>query len=61
MQAQEALAELNLTILDETNLSYSNVQNSILTVQTAKGLEFDSVIIYTDKDNKFIDISLRPI
>lgn len=46
LEAQEKLADLNLTILDENNLSYGNIQNTILTVQTAKGLEFDSVIIY---------------
>ena len=46
MLAQKELAGLNLTVLDETNLSYGNIQNTILTVQTAKGLEFDSVIIY---------------
>lgn len=44
--AIEKLSELNLVILDENNQSYSNIKNSILTVQTAKGLEFDSVIIY---------------
>ena len=44
--AQKNLAQLNLIVLDENNLSYSDYKNCILTVQTAKGLEFDSVIIY---------------
>ena len=46
--AQEHLSSLNLAVLDESNLSYGNIQNTILTVQTAKGLEFDSVIIYNN-------------
>ena len=45
-RALQELSELNLTILDESNLGYNNNQNTILTVQTAKGLEFNSVIIY---------------
>lgn len=44
--AEEMLKELNLIVLDENNLSYGKVQNTLLTVQTAKGLEFDSVIIF---------------
>lgn len=44
--AQKELANLNLIVLDENNLQYSEYKNCILTVQTAKGLEFDSVIIY---------------
>lgn len=44
--AQKELSGLNITILDENNLSYGNATNTLLTVQTAKGLEFDSVIIY---------------
>ncbi|MBE5735447.1 MAG: hypothetical protein E7361_03280 [Clostridiales bacterium] len=48
--AQRELAELNLVVIDEHNLSYDNNKNVLLTVQTAKGLEFDSVIIY-DRSN----------
>jgi DNA helicase-2/ATP-dependent DNA helicase PcrA len=48
-QAQETLADLNLVVLDENNLSYADNQRIILTVQTAKGLEFDSVILYDYK------------
>lgn len=47
--AQEKLSELNLVVLDENNLNYGTAQNTILTVQTAKGLEFDSIIIYNEK------------
>lgn len=50
LRAQKDLESLNLIVLDENNLSYSEYKNCILTVQTAKGLEFDSVIIY-NKDS----------
>ncbi len=58
--AQEKLKSLNLTVIDESNSSYDNAQNILLTVQTAKGLEFDSVIIY-DKlayTNNTVDLRL---
>jgi DNA helicase-2/ATP-dependent DNA helicase PcrA len=45
-KAQEELKDLNLVVLDENNLSYADAKNCLLTTQTAKGLEFDSVIIY---------------
>lgn len=48
-KAMKNLGELNLTCLDENNLNYVDYKNVILTVQTAKGLEFDSVIIYDEK------------
>lgn len=51
-ELQEAiikLADLNLVVLDENNISYENNDNVILTIQTSKGLEFDSVIIYSEK------------
>ena len=41
---------MNLSVLDESNLSYGSNSKMLLTVQTAKGLEFDSVIIY-NRDN----------
>ena len=44
--AKKNLADLGLIVLDENNLSYANEKVSMMTVQTAKGLEFDSVIIY---------------
>ena len=44
--AEKMLQDLNLTVLDENNMLYGNSQNTLLTVQTAKGLEFDSVIIF---------------
>jgi DNA helicase-2/ATP-dependent DNA helicase PcrA len=53
--AQKELENLNIMVIDESNLNYDNLQNTMLTVQTAKGLEFDSVIIYNfdsyNKDN----------
>lgn len=59
--AQKELSDLNLIVLDENNLSYSEYKNCILTVQTAKGLEFDSVIIYDRSaydDNNANDLKL---
>ena len=46
MTAQKLLNQLNLTVLDENNMGYRQIQNALMTVQTAKGLEFDSVIIF---------------
>lgn len=45
-EAQEKLKDLHLAVIDEKNVSYENNKNILLTVQTAKGLEFDSVILY---------------
>ncbi len=45
-EAEKALESLELVVLDENNTTYSDIKKSLLTVQTAKGLEFDSVIIY---------------
>lgn len=45
-EAEKALESLELIVLDENNTTYSDIKKSLLTVQTAKGLEFDSVIIY---------------
>ena len=55
-KAIEMLSSLNLVVLDENNLSYNQNQNTILTVQTAKGLEFDSVIIFNEQS--YLDNSL---
>lgn len=55
-KATEMLSSLNLIVLDENNLSYNQNQNTILTVQTAKGLEFDSVIIFNEQS--YLDNSL---
>ena len=60
-KAQEKLSNLNLVVLDENNINYGTAQNTILTVQTAKGLEFDSVIIYNEQsynDNNTNDLKL---
>lgn len=45
-KAAERLASLNLTVIDESNINYESHSNLLLTIQTAKGLEFDAVIIY---------------
>jgi len=57
--AQEKLKELNLTVIDESNTSYDNAKNILLTVQTAKGLEFDSVIIYDRQSYSDSVVDLR--
>ncbi len=44
--AEEKLKDLQIVVLDENNNMYSSVKTCMLTVQTAKGLEFDAVIIY---------------
>lgn len=49
-KASEMLESLNLTVINETNINYDNNTNLLLTIQTAKGLEFDAVIIY-NKNN----------
>ena len=45
-KAQQKLKDLNLVVINEDNSSYNDNKNILLSVQTAKGLEFDSVIIY---------------
>ena len=57
--AQQQLKDLHLTVLDENNFNYNNIQNSLLTVQTAKGLEFDSVIIYNAKNYTDSDLDQK--
>ena len=53
------LKDLNLIVLDENNLSYGQIKNTLLTVQTAKGLEFDSVIIFNNESYKDNDLDLK--
>lgn len=59
LQAETILKDLNLTLLNEDNILYDNVQNTLLTVQTAKGLEFDSVIIFNEKSYSDTPLDLR--
>ena len=49
-RASLLLSDCNLQILDEKNSNYDELQVVLLTVQTAKGLEFDGVIIF-DEDS----------
>ena len=58
-KAEEMLKDLNLVVLDETNLTYGQVKNTLLTVQTAKGLEFDSVIIFDNSSYTETPLDLR--
>lgn len=58
-KAEEMLKDLNLVVLDETNLTYGQVKNTLLTVQTAKGLEFDSVIIFNNSSYTESPLDLR--
>ena len=56
-KASVLLSECNLQILDEKNSNYDELQVVLLTVQTAKGLEFDGVIIF-DEDSYDENIKL---
>lgn len=47
-KASVLLSDCNLQILDEKNSNYDELQVVLLTVQTAKGLEFDGVIIFDE-------------
>ena len=53
------LKDLNLVILDENNINYNSNDKILLTVQTAKGLEFDCVIIYNRDGFKDDTMDLR--
>lgn len=44
--AEKELESLQLVVLDESNCRFEETKQCLVTVQTAKGLEFDSVIIY---------------
>lgn len=59
-KATKMLSNLNLLVLDENNVSYNTIKNMILTVQTSKGLEFDSVIIFNENayTNNPLDLKL---
>lgn len=54
--AEKELERLQLAVLDETNSTYQDIKRCLITVQTAKGLEFDSVIIYDH--NSYTESSL---
>ena len=56
-KASVLLSDCNLQILDEKNSNYDELQVVLLTVQTAKGLEFDGVIIF-DEDSYDENIKL---
>ena len=58
-EAEKALESLELVVLDENNTTYSDIKKSLLTVQTAKGLEFDSVIIYNHSSYTDNSIDLK--
>ena len=61
LKAQEELKSLNLVVVNEDNSSYNENKNILLTVQTAKGLEFDSVIIYDAKAFSETPIDLKQL
>ena len=58
-EAEKALESLEIVVLDENNTTYSDIKKSLLTVQTAKGLEFDSVIIYNHDSYTDSSIDLK--
>ena len=45
---------LDITLIDSSSRTFSR-KLVVIPVYMAKGLEFDSVIIYTDKNNKYTD------
>ena len=57
--AERELESLQLAVLDETNSTYQDIKNCLITVQTAKGLEFDSVIIYDHKSYTESSLDLK--
>ena len=58
-EAKEKLANLHLCVLNEDNINYASNNKVLLTVQTAKGLEFDCVIIFNRKSFKDDVMDLR--
>ena len=58
-KASKALSTLNIAVLNENNISYDNNQNILLTVQTAKGLEFDAVVIYDESSYTESNLDLK--
>ena len=50
----ELLKDEGISKIDNTVMKF-NRKFIVVPVYMAKGLEFDSVIIYTEKDNKFND------
>ncbi len=58
--ACENLKDLNMAVIDESNLNFDTKSKVLLTVQTAKGLEFDCVIIYNKQmfDEDLLDLRL---
>lgn len=58
-RAEKELENLQLVVLDETNSTYQDIKKCLITVQTAKGLEFDSVIIYDHKSYTESSLDLK--
>ena len=58
-QAKAKLQDLNLAVIDEHNYTYDDSTNLLLSVQTAKGLEFDSVIIYNESSYTASPLDLK--
>lgn len=58
-RAEKELESLQLVVLDETNSTYQDIKKCLITVQTAKGLEFDSVIIYDHKSYTESSLDLK--
>ena len=59
--ASEKLSDLHLKVVSEDNAYYGDEKNLLLTIQTAKGLEFDSVIIYDKNSYSENDIDLKQL
>ena len=48
---------LDITLIDSSSRTFSR-KLVVIPVYMAKGLEFDSVIIYTDKNNKYTEVGM---
>lgn len=61
-KASNLFMDFEMSLLDENNNNYDNDKPLLMTVQTAKGLEFDSVIIFNENSyNKNIPLDLKQL
>ena len=59
--AKEKLADLGLMVLGENNKYYDGQDKLLMTVHTAKGLEFDAVIVYDNNSYSDSSIDLKQL
>ena len=59
--AKDKLSDLGLMVLGENNKYYDGQDKLLMTVHTAKGLEFDAVIIYNKSSYSDSAIDLKQL